>query len=57
MTAQLTQPFLSLEDFINLPESEPATEYIDGKQSQKPMPQGEHSTIQKNDMNINLILQ
>ena len=37
---------LTLNEFLKLPETEPATEYIDGQIIQKPMPQGEHSTIQ-----------
>ena len=37
---------LTLEEFLALPETKPASEYIDGKIIQKPMPQGEHSTIQ-----------
>ncbi|MBO0348386.1 Uma2 family endonuclease [Phormidium pseudopriestleyi FRX01] len=37
---------LTLEEFLKLPETEPASEYIEGKIIQKPMPQGEHSTIQ-----------
>lgn len=37
---------LSLENFLKLPETKPASEYIDGKIYQKPMPQGKHSTIQ-----------
>ena len=37
---------LSLEEFLELPETKPAYEFIDGKVSQKPMPQGEHSTLQ-----------
>lgn len=37
---------LSLEEFLKLPETKPASEYIDGKIIQKPMPQGHHSTIQ-----------
>ncbi|MEG3437406.1 Uma2 family endonuclease [Pannus brasiliensis CCIBt3594] len=37
---------LTLEDFLNLPETKPASEYIDGEIRQKPMPQGEHSTLQ-----------
>jgi Uma2 family endonuclease len=37
---------LTLEEFLKLPETEPASEYIDGQIIQKPMPQGEHSTIQ-----------
>ncbi|MGC9503626.1 Uma2 family endonuclease [Baaleninema sp.] len=37
---------LTLEEFLELPENKPASEYIDGKILQKPMPQGEHSTLQ-----------
>jgi len=37
---------LTLEEFLTLPETKPANEYIDGQIIQKPMPQGEHSTIQ-----------
>lgn len=37
---------ITLEEFLDLPETKPASEYIDGKIIQKPMPQGEHSTIQ-----------
>ncbi len=37
---------ITLEEFLALPETKPASEYIDGKIIQKPMPQGEHSTIQ-----------
>lgn len=37
---------LTLEEFLKLPETEPASEYIDGRIIQKPMPQGEHSAIQ-----------
>jgi Uma2 family endonuclease len=37
---------LTLKEFLKLPETEPASEYIDGQIIQKPMPQGKHSTIQ-----------
>ena len=37
---------LTLEEFLQLPETEPPSEYIDGLIIQKPMPQGEHSVIQ-----------
>lgn len=37
---------LSLEDFLKLPETKPASEYIQGQIIQKPIPQGHHSTIQ-----------
>ncbi|MDS3860565.1 Uma2 family endonuclease [Thermosynechococcaceae cyanobacterium BACA0444] len=39
-------PLLALRDFLNLPETTPASEYIQGQIIQKPMPQGEHSAIQ-----------
>lgn len=38
---------LTLEEFLQLPETEPASEYLDGRVIQKPMPQGEHSVIQR----------
>ena len=37
---------LTLEEFLELPETKPASEYIGGTFYQKPMPQGENSTIQ-----------
>jgi len=37
---------ISLEEFLKLPETKPASEYINGQIVQKPMPQGQHSTIQ-----------
>lgn len=37
---------LTLEEFLQLPETQPASEYIDSQIMQKSMPQGEHSTIQ-----------
>jgi Uma2 family endonuclease len=37
---------LTLEEFLQLPEAKPASEYIDGQIIQKPMPQGKHSTVQ-----------
>ncbi|MGB7415278.1 MAG: Uma2 family endonuclease [Thermosynechococcaceae cyanobacterium] len=40
-----TRP-VTLDDFLQRPETEPASEYIDGQIIQKPMPQGEHSTLQ-----------
>ena len=36
----------TLADFLQLPETKPASEFIDGKVIQKPMPQGKHSVIQ-----------
>ncbi len=37
---------ITLAEFLMLPETKPASEYIDGQIIQKPMAQGEHSTIQ-----------
>lgn len=37
---------LTLTEFLKLPETKPASEYIDGQIIQKPMPQGKHSSIQ-----------
>jgi Uma2 family endonuclease len=37
---------LTLEEFLQQPETEPASEYIDGQIIQKPMPQGKHSIVQ-----------
>ncbi len=37
---------LSLADFLKLPETKPASEYIDGQIYQKPMPKGKHSRLQ-----------
>ena len=41
----LIQP-MTLEAFLQLPETQPASEFIDGAVIQKPMPQGQHSLIQ-----------
>ncbi|GAA6622061.1 Uma2 family endonuclease [Scytonema sp. NUACC26] len=43
---QTPAQYSTLEDFLKLPETEPASEYIDGRIIQKPTPQGEHSAIQ-----------
>jgi len=43
---QALNKILTLEEFLALPETEPASEYIDGKIIQKPMPQGKRSLIQ-----------
>ncbi len=37
---------LSLEELLELPETKPASEYINGQIYQKLMPQGKHSRIQ-----------
>jgi Uma2 family endonuclease len=36
----------SLQEFLEQPETKPASEYVDGLVYQKPMPQGKHSTLQ-----------
>ncbi|MBC6478614.1 MAG: Uma2 family endonuclease [Hormoscilla sp. GM7CHS1pb] len=38
---------LTLEEFLALPETKPASEYINGQVLQKSMPQGQHSRIQQ----------
>lgn len=45
MTATIPSP-PTLEDFLKLRETKPATEYINGKIIQKPMPKGKHSRLQ-----------
>jgi Uma2 family endonuclease len=42
----VTQPSLTLEAFLAMPETKPASEFIDGAIVQKPMPQGKHSAVQ-----------
>lgn len=37
---------LTLDEFLALPDTKPASEYIDGEIIQKPMPQGQHSILQ-----------
>jgi Uma2 family endonuclease len=41
------QTTLTLADFLALPETKPASEFIDGEISQKPMPKGKHSIVQR----------
>lgn len=43
---QTLVPSLTLDEFLQLPETKPASEFIDGQIIQKPTPQGKHSTIQ-----------
>ncbi|MEL6160507.1 MAG: Uma2 family endonuclease [Cyanobacteria bacterium J06627_32] len=43
---QASAPPLTLAAFLQLPETQPASEYINHQTIQKPMPQGEHSLIQ-----------
>jgi Uma2 family endonuclease len=41
-----TAQSLTLDEFLKLPETEPASEFTNGEIIQKPMPQGEHSLLQ-----------
>ncbi|MFW9258509.1 Uma2 family endonuclease [Nostoc sp. CALU 546] len=41
-----TTQLLTLEEFLKLPESKPASEYINGEIIQKPTPKGRHSRLQ-----------
>ena len=43
---QIPEKTLTLEEFLALPETKPASEYINGQVIQKPMPQGKHSKLQ-----------
>lgn len=43
---QTPVPNLTLEAFLELPETQPASEFIHKQLLQKPMPQGEHSLLQ-----------
>lgn len=43
---KLSTKALTLEEFLELPETKPASEFVDGQIIQKPMPQGKHSAIQ-----------
>lgn len=44
---QIPQKTLTLAEFLELPETKPAKEYIDGTVIPKPMPQGKHSLLQR----------
>ena len=43
---QTPSKILTLETFLKLPETKPASEYINGQIVPKPMPQGKHSKLQ-----------
>jgi len=45
MTSKITQA-LTLEEFLKLPETKPASEYINGAIEQKKMPKGKHDDKQ-----------
>jgi Uma2 family endonuclease len=44
VTATILQP--TLDAFLKLPETSPASEFMNGQVVQKPMPQGKHSALQ-----------
>ncbi len=46
MTVSPVKQQVSLEAFLEQPETKPASEFSNGEVQQKPMPQGEHSRIQ-----------
>jgi Uma2 family endonuclease len=46
MTTTIQPKVLTLEDFLALPETKPASEFVAGLIEQKPMPQGKHSRLQ-----------
>ncbi len=43
---------ITVDEFLLLPETEPANEYIDHKITQKPMPRGKHSFLQYEICNV-----
>jgi Uma2 family endonuclease len=45
MTVAAIRP-TTIDEFLALPETKPASEFIHGQITQKPMPQGEHSLLQ-----------
>lgn len=45
MTTTAIRPTV-VDEFLELPETKPASEFINGQIIQKPMPQGEHSLLQ-----------
>jgi len=48
LTAMVQTPSkaLTLDEFLKLPETQPASEFVEGRIIQKPIPQGKHSTVQ-----------
>ncbi len=49
---QTPTKLLTLAAFLELPETQPASEFIDGKVTQKPMPKGKHSRLQTKLSNV-----
>ncbi|MEO0457064.1 MAG: Uma2 family endonuclease, partial [Cyanobacteria bacterium P01_A01_bin.114] len=49
---------ITLQAFLKLPETTPASEYVDGQIIQKPMPQGKYSRLQRKLLNtINPVIE
>lgn len=46
IVTQVKSKSLSLDEFLAMPETEPASEFIDGEIIQKEMPKGRHSPLQ-----------
>jgi Uma2 family endonuclease len=46
LSPPISKASLTLEAFLAMPETKPASEFIDGEIVQKPMPQGKHSAVQ-----------
>ncbi|WNZ22590.1 Uma2 family endonuclease [Leptolyngbya sp. NK1-12] len=46
MTGAVNFPTLTLEEFLKRPETKPASEFVEGRIEQRPMPQGKHSRLQ-----------
>jgi Uma2 family endonuclease len=49
---QTPSPTLTLDKFLKLPETKPASEYIDGKIFQKPVPKTRHSRLQGKSIDV-----
>ena len=47
MIVSLQNPVLTLDAFLKLPETKPASEFMNGRIYQKTMPKGKHSRLQK----------
>lgn len=52
MVSLTTKLQMSLAEFLQLPETKPASEYIDGEIYQKSMPQAKHSRLQKYSLEV-----
>ncbi len=52
MVPLTTKSQMSLAEFLQLPETKPASEYIDGEIYQKSMPQAKHSRLQKYSLEV-----